>query len=207
VGQHDILCKLANVADVTVQNFYANTATVFWQRKGSATTMGPVAYVLRLQALHQQHYRYTPLHDYIPEGINLIADVTTRSWDLYYDVLLAYFECHFPQTLPWMLCHLRKPISSALLTKRYEPTLLFGAPKPKTSIGPCGTNFSSTTTLTHSYVAGKALSRSSKSSDIDIETDESPPQESRQNSNSLVRTTSGRPGGVLWCQERPPWKH
>jgi hypothetical protein len=30
VGQHDILCQLADVADVTVRNFYDNTATVFW---------------------------------------------------------------------------------------------------------------------------------------------------------------------------------
>jgi hypothetical protein len=56
VGQHNILCQLANVADLKFHNFYDNTATVFWERKGSATTVGPAAYFLRLQALHQRHY-------------------------------------------------------------------------------------------------------------------------------------------------------
>jgi hypothetical protein len=43
VGHHNILCKLANIADDTVHKCYDNTATVFWQRKGSATTVGPAA--------------------------------------------------------------------------------------------------------------------------------------------------------------------
>jgi hypothetical protein len=179
VGQHDILCQLADVADVTVHNCYDNTATVFWQRKGSATTVGPVAYLLRLQASHQRHYRYAPLHDYIPGGVNLMADVTTRSWELTDDALLAHFECHFSQTLSWTLCQLQKPMSyaltSTLLMRTYAPELLFNGPKPKTSIGRGGTNFASTTTLAHSYAAGKTLSRSSKSLDIAIETDDLPP--------------------------------
>jgi hypothetical protein len=66
VAQHDILCQIADVQDVTIHNCYDNTATVCWQRKGSATTTGPAAYLLRLQALHQRHYGYAPLHDYIP---------------------------------------------------------------------------------------------------------------------------------------------
>jgi hypothetical protein len=31
VAQHDILCKIADVQDVTIHNCYDNTATVFWQ--------------------------------------------------------------------------------------------------------------------------------------------------------------------------------
>jgi hypothetical protein len=56
VGQHDILCQLVDVADITVHNCYDNTATVFWKRKGSATTVGPMTYLLRRQAMHQRHY-------------------------------------------------------------------------------------------------------------------------------------------------------
>jgi hypothetical protein len=96
VGQHDILCQLANVADITVHNCYDNTATVFWKWKGWATTVGPMAYLPRLQALHQRHYQYAPLHDYIHCGGNLIADVITRSCELSNDALLAHFEYHFP---------------------------------------------------------------------------------------------------------------
>jgi hypothetical protein len=68
VGQHDILCQLADVADVTVHNCFDNISMVFWQRKGSATTVGPAAYLLHLQALHQRHYHFALLHDYIPEA-------------------------------------------------------------------------------------------------------------------------------------------
>jgi hypothetical protein len=111
-----------------------------------------------------------------------MADVTTRSWELSYNDSLAHFECHFPQTLPCTLCQILKPMSSALtsalLTKRYAPELLFNVPRPKTRIGRGGTNFASTTTLIHSYVVGKTPSRSSKSSGIAIETDDLPPTRS-----------------------------
>jgi hypothetical protein len=205
VVQHNILCQLVNVANVIVHNCYDNTATVFWQRKGSATTVGPAEYFLGLQVLHQRHYRYAPLHDYIPGSVNMMADVTTRSWELS-KALLAHFECRFPHMLPWMLCQLRNPMSSALtsalLTKRYKLELLFNEPNPKTSIGRGGTNFSSTTTSTHSYTAGKTLSRSSKYLDITIRTT-FPPKEARQSSNSGGRTMCGRPGvrpgGVIRC--------
>jgi hypothetical protein len=46
VAQHDILCQIVDVQDVTIHNCYDNTATVFWQWKGSATTTGPAAYLL-----------------------------------------------------------------------------------------------------------------------------------------------------------------
>jgi hypothetical protein len=179
VGHHGILCQLANVADVTVHNFYDNTATVFLQWKGAAMTVGPAVYLLLLQALHQRHYRCAPLYDYIYGGVNLMADVTTRSWELSNNSLRAHFECHFPQTLPWTLCKLQKPMSSALtsalLSKRYAPELLFNEPKPKTSIGRGGTIFSSRKTLTHSYASGKTLSQSSKYLEIAKETDDLPP--------------------------------
>jgi hypothetical protein len=142
-------------------------------------TVGPAAYLILLQVLHQRHNQYAPLHAYIPGGVNLMADATTRSWNLSDDVLLPHFECKLPQMLPWTLCQLSKPISSALntvlLMKRYELALLFGAPKPKTNIGRGGTNFALTTTLTHSYAAGKTLSLSSKYFDIDIAIDDLPP--------------------------------
>jgi hypothetical protein len=46
VAHHDIFSQLANLQDVTIHNFYDNTATVFWQRKGLTTTTGPVSYLL-----------------------------------------------------------------------------------------------------------------------------------------------------------------
>jgi hypothetical protein len=147
VAQHDILYQIANVQDVTIHNCYDNTATVFWQWKGSATTTGPAAYLLRLQALHQRHYGYAPLQDYIPGEVNLMADVASRSGHLTDTQVLSLFESKSPQTLSWTLCQLRNPmpsaLTSALLMTRSKPESLFSAPKPKTSIGSVGTNFAS----------------------------------------------------------------
>ena len=53
VSHNDILAMAAEVDERTTHNFYDNTATVFWQQKGSATTTGPPAYLLHLQELHQ----------------------------------------------------------------------------------------------------------------------------------------------------------
>jgi hypothetical protein len=147
VAQHDTLCQIVDLQDVTIHNCYDNTATVFWQRKGSATTTGPAAYLLRLQALHQRHYVYAPLHDYMPGEVNLVADVASRSGHVTDVQLLSLFESKFPQILPWTLCQLRKPmysaLTSALLTTKSKPESLFSAPKPNTSIGSVGTNFAS----------------------------------------------------------------
>jgi hypothetical protein len=95
-----------------------------------------------------------------------------------------------------------------LVDERYEPALLFRAPKPKTNIGRGGTNFSSTTTFTHSYDAGKNLSRSSKSSHIDIETDDLPPTRSpselKQWRTRYVRLARRSPGWGPRMSEKTP---
>jgi hypothetical protein len=76
-----------------------------------------------------------------------MADVASRSGHLTDTQLLSLFESKSPQTLPWTLCQLRTPMSSALtsalLTTRSKPELLFSAPKPRTSIGSAGKNFAS----------------------------------------------------------------
>jgi hypothetical protein len=78
VSQHDIVCHISDVQDITIHNCYENTATVFWQRKGSTTTTGPATYLLRLQAIHQRHYGYAPLHDYIGGQPESVCCITVR---------------------------------------------------------------------------------------------------------------------------------
>ena len=88
IVQNDVLTQYANVAERTTHNCYDNIPAVYWQRKGATTTIGPAAYLLWLQGLHQQLYQYVPLCD----------------WDLSADnQLLAYFNTHFPQKHPWRL--------------------------------------------------------------------------------------------------------
>ena len=59
VARNDVLAMAAEVEERTIHNAYDNTAAIYWQRKGAITTTGPPAYLLRLQALHQQEFRYS----------------------------------------------------------------------------------------------------------------------------------------------------
>ena len=74
VAHNNILAMAVEVEGQTIHNVYGNTATVFWHQKGAATTTGPLAYLLRLQALHQRQFHYVLKHDYIPGQSNIIAD-------------------------------------------------------------------------------------------------------------------------------------
>jgi hypothetical protein len=58
------------------------------------------ARLLRLQALHQRHYRFVPLFDYISGEANVMADACNRLWHLSDSQLLAHFSLHYPQSRP-----------------------------------------------------------------------------------------------------------
>jgi hypothetical protein len=62
VAQHDVLAQAFDVREATIHNSSDNVATVWWQPKGATSSSSPTA---RLQALHQRHYLYMPLFDYI----------------------------------------------------------------------------------------------------------------------------------------------
>ena len=73
VAHSDILAMDAKVEERTIRNIYDNTTTVFWQRKGAVTTTGPLAYLLRLQALHRRQFCHVPKHDSILDQSNAMA--------------------------------------------------------------------------------------------------------------------------------------
>jgi hypothetical protein len=114
VAQSDVMCQLVDVLGQTTHTVHDNMTTVWWRTKGSTTTTGPAAYLLQLQAIHQRHHRYLPQQDFIPGKVNLMADLTTRSWDISDSALLSNFNTRFSQTQPWTLCTLSKEIDSAL---------------------------------------------------------------------------------------------
>ena len=69
-AHHDVIATQVGVAEMTPQMVHDTTATVYWNRKGSTSTAGPAAYLLRIQALHTRHYRYIPLHNFLPGHLN-----------------------------------------------------------------------------------------------------------------------------------------
>jgi hypothetical protein len=76
VAQHDILAQQFDVREATIHNSSDNIATVCWQRKGATSSNGPNARLLCLQSLHQRHYRYVPLFDYIAGAVNTMSTRT-----------------------------------------------------------------------------------------------------------------------------------
>ncbi len=142
IAQHDVLAHAADIREHTVHNLHDNTPAVYWQRKGSTTTSGPAAYLLRLQAVHQRFHRYVPHHDYIPGSSNVMADDCSRRWDLSDDALLTFFNSVYPQPTSWELCHLRPPMNSALTSSlfamRSDPASFLAVPRQPTDIGRSG---------------------------------------------------------------------
>ena len=166
IAQNDVLAQAADVCEKTTHNSYDNIATVYWQRKGATTTLGPAAYLLRLQAFHQRFFKYVPLRDYIPGPINEMADTLSRRWDLTDAQLLVYFDRHFPQNEPWRLCRLRPELNSSLISslsrRRSNPALLNHIPTGRIVIGDYGNPIARKSTSIHSYEAPKILSPFSK---------------------------------------------
>ena len=74
VAQNDILAQAANVIKKLTPNSYDNITADLWQRKGATATVGPVAFLLHLQALHQHFFHYIPLCVCIPGKINVMDD-------------------------------------------------------------------------------------------------------------------------------------
>lgn len=167
IAQHDVLAQFADVTERTVQNCYDNTAAVYWQRKGATTTTGPAAYLLRLQALHQRHHRYVPLHDYIPGPANVMADFLSRRWDLTDTQILAHFNSHFPQDTTWRLCQLRQSTNSNLISALCKKRCDFALTQPtllaRTPIGASGMISVCRTPSIPAFTALKTPSPSSKS--------------------------------------------
>jgi hypothetical protein len=128
IAQHDVLVHHADCRERTIHTLTDNTPALAWQTKGSTTTTGPPAYLLRLQALHQRHYRYLPRLAHIKGEANVMADDCSRLWELSDDALLTHFRSRYPQTEPWQLCHLRPEMLSSLISalhkRRPEPASL-----------------------------------------------------------------------------------
>ena len=76
--------------EATIVTHHDNFAMVLLNQKGSATTNGPVASLLRLHALHSQHYQHIPWHDFIPGQLNAMVNKALHSQHLTDAALLTF---------------------------------------------------------------------------------------------------------------------
>lgn len=142
VAQHDVIAATVGLQHVTVQTLHDNTPTVYWNIKGSATTSGPAAYLLRLQGIHRRQHSYYPLHDFLPGPLNSMADDASRLHQLDDQAFLTHMNSTYPQRRPWRLCTLRSEMNSALISAlsrtRCAPESWSQPPKKPNQLGTCG---------------------------------------------------------------------
>ena len=95
VAHNDVLASMANIVSTTVSSCTDNTPALYWTKKGSTSTSVPAAYLLQLQALHQQHYCYHSRTAHITGTANVMADDCSRLWHLTDEQMLTHFILHY----------------------------------------------------------------------------------------------------------------
>jgi GH43 family beta-xylosidase len=106
IAHNNMLASLENIDSVTVASYTNNTLTVYWMEEGMTSTSIPAAYLLQLQAFHQQHYCYHSKTPHIAGTANVLADDCSRLWHLTDEQLLTHFSFNYPQNLLWKQCTL-----------------------------------------------------------------------------------------------------
>ena len=203
IAHHDVVAHYTAMREATIATLHDNTPALFWQRKGSATTKGPAAYLLRLQTLHQRHYRYVATHDFIPGVLNAMADEASRLTHLSDASFLAHFNARYPQQSSWNLCQLQRATVSSLISalsrRRCDPEVWTHEAPPQTNIGNCGWNSVPRTPWNPSFPPDKTPSRTSPFSQPGTEMDESHPPD---NPFDLAQL---RTHYATWARRMPYW--
>jgi hypothetical protein len=126
----DILTDNHDVREETICALSDNAAAISRERRGSTSSNSPSAYLCCISSIHQRARRYRLRVNYLPGPLNVMADDLSRRWDLSDSQLLAHFNAHYPQDLPWKLCQMRPEMSSStiqsLFMKHCNPDYLMG---------------------------------------------------------------------------------
>jgi hypothetical protein len=141
----DVLAMEYDVHERTLHQLSDNTPTLGWAKRGSISVDSSATYLLQLHAVHQCLFQYLAHSSHIPGLANTMANACSQLWELSDDELLTCFEIHFPQTLPWKLCHPRAVINSAwtlaLSKEWFEPASLSNELTPPMPTSEPGPNF------------------------------------------------------------------
>ena len=101
--QKEAAVQCFDVRERTVLSKTDNLCTLFWSRKGSTTTSAVPAHLLRLMSIHQRFHRYVPRSDYLPGKLNVIADDSSRLFNLTNAEFLHHFNTTYPQNQSYQL--------------------------------------------------------------------------------------------------------
>jgi hypothetical protein len=137
--QNDVAAHAFNIRKRTIASGSDNTPTLTWQKKKSTTTTSALAYLLRVQALHQPFHHYYSSF-FAPGKLNAMAHDCWRLWHLIDNKLLAHFDLTYPQTVSWRIVHLKpamlSSVTSTLRRQQPEPASFLHKPTPTTGHGP-----------------------------------------------------------------------
>jgi len=171
IAHADVLARNHDVRHRSLVSLGDNTPTESWMKKGSRTTNGPAAYLLRLASFHSRHHRYHLQEGFIPGLANLLADQASRLFHLSDSDFLTQFNCRFPQSRPWQLLPLRAEMNSALISSLFrKPAALepiFSGPPSTTRSGATGKPFAPIWESIPKWREWTTQFRSSKSSATD----------------------------------------
>ena len=200
---HDVATSTTDLRESTISTLMDNTPALAWQTKGSTTTVGPAAYLLQLQALHQRYHRYLPWLAHIPGSTNVMADDCSCHWDLSDQALLTHFNHTYPQTQHWQLCQLRPAWLSSVISalRRQQPALhSLQAPSPALpKLGPTGWTSATASTQIPNSVTHSTPSCSFRSSTLASAMD-APPK-----AVDLLGLTQYQLPLPLWVRRLPSW--
>jgi hypothetical protein len=150
-----------------------NTPAVAWTTKGSTSSTGLNAHLLRWLAhvCRTSHFDLRVIAT--PGTSNTIADFCSRSFHLSDQDFLTDLNARFPIHPSWQLVHptntTTSDVTSALLCKMSPWASVPPAPMPPTPPGPSGVPFVPTSTSTPCYPTSPTPSSSSNYSLIDTE--------------------------------------
>jgi hypothetical protein len=177
--QQEAAVQCFDIRERTTKDATDNTATMYWSRKGSATSIGPPAKLLRMAAIHQRHHRYLNLKDYLEGRRNSMADDASRLTDLTATELLTHFNSTYPQPSPWALWTPTQQFLSAVIMALHRrtspPESFLLAPQPPLAIGKPGAPSAPDSAWILPYKSMKTQYLSSKSLSTDTAMASSPP--------------------------------
>ena len=179
IAQQAVLAHHYPVAKSTTHSYCDNTPAVSWQQRGSTTTTGPAAYLLRVGAMHQRHHQYLSRIEYLPGPVNVMADDASRRWDLSDESLLTHFNTRYPQRLPWRLSNppqrLNSALTSSLYRRRLPPEWYLADPDKQPVTGTSGAATAQTCKYIQAYLPSEIQCPTYKSSPAAIAMDVSLP--------------------------------
>ena len=133
----EALSQTFDIRERTVLSKTDNLNTLFWQRKGSATTEKVPAHLLRMFGIHQRFHRYVPRHDYLAGPSNPIADALSRDFEESWQELFASLKPYLPEDSKPQVWNpspkFASAVIAALLKKRQPPASFLIEPSNVTS--------------------------------------------------------------------------